>query len=467
MNNLQRTIKKPASFSGIGLHTAGKSTITFKPAPINHGITFVRADLENCPEIPADIDHVVDLQRGTTLGIGNVKVHTVEHVLAALAGLQIDNMKVELSNSEPPVGDGSAWPYVQAITEAGIAEQDAPKQFLEIEHPIAYSEKERGVDLVVVPSDRIRITFMVDYKNPALGTQYTSLVDLDEEFIEEFSKARTFCFLTEVESLLDAGLIKGGSIDNAIVIVDEELTEAKASRLKSAFGEKRPIVAGKTGILNDSPLRYYNEPVRHKALDLLGDLFLIGVPLKAHILAARSGHAANVALARKIRSIYQKQMLSNKYSTGKPGGEFLLDINAILKMMPHRYPFLMIDRVLDMDGNKKIVAIKNVTINEPYFVGHFPGKPVMPGVMIIEAMAQAGGLLLLNSIETADSKLAFFMGIDEVKFRKPVVPGDQLRMEVEMLNFKRSLIKFAGKAFVDGKLVAEGTFTAVVVDEDS
>lgn len=465
MADMQRTIKKPASFSGTGLHTGVQTTITFRPAPINHGITFIRTDLENCPEIPADIDHVVDLQRGTSLGVGNVKVHTVEHVLAALAGLQIDNMKIELSNSEPPVGDGSAWPYVQAITEAGIAEQDAPRQYLQIEHPIAYSEKERGVDLVVVPSDRMRITFMVDYRNPALGTQYTSLVDLDEEFVEEFSKARTFCFLTEVEYLLDAGLIKGGSIDSALVIVDEELNENKISRLKKSFGESRDIFCGKTGILNDIPLRYYNEPVRHKALDLLGDLFLIGVPLKAHILAARSGHAANVALARKIRSLYQKQLISNKYNPQNSTGNYLLDINAILKIMPHRYPFLMIDRILDLEGTSKIVAIKNVTINEPYFMGHFPGKPVMPGVMIVEAMAQAGGLLLLNALENPESKLAFFMGIDEVKFRRPVVPGDQLRMEVEMLNFKRSMIKITGKAYVESKLVAEGIFTAMVVDK--
>ncbi len=464
---MQRTIKKAVGFSGIGLHTGGQATITFKPTPINHGITFIRADLENCPEITADIDHVVDLMRGTTLGSGQIRVHTVEHVLAALAGLQIDNMKIELSNSEPPVGDGSSWPYVQVLLEAGLAEQDAPKNYLEIEHPIAYSEKERGVDIVVVPSDRLRITYMVDYRNPALGTQYTSLVDLDEEFVEDFSKARTFCFLTEVESLLDSGLIKGGGLESAIVILDEELTEAKIKRMRETFKEERPIFAGKTGILNDTPLRYYNEPVRHKALDLLGDLFLIGVPLKAHILAARSGHAANVALARKIRSIYQKKMISNKYGAKKQSSEFLLDINAILKIMPHRYPFLMIDRVLDMDGSSKIVAIKNVTINEPFFQGHFPGKPVMPGVLIIEAMAQAGGLLLLNTLENPENKLAFFTGIDEVKFRKPVVPGDQLRMEVEMLNLKRSLIKIAGKSYVDGKLVAEGIFTAVITDKNS
>lgn len=463
MQKNQRTIQKRISLSGVGLHTGGQAEITFVPAPINNGITFVRNDLENCPSIPADIDHVVDLTRGTTLGIGNVKVHTVEHVLAAIAGLQIDNLIVELSNSEPPVHDGSAKPFVDALLAAGIAEQDAPKNYLEIDTPLSYSEKDRGVDIVVTPSDELRITFMVDYKNPALGTQYTTLVDLDKEFVDEFAAARTFCFLSEVEQLYEAGLIKGGGLNSAIVIVDTELTEAMKNNLKKLSGITEDIFVGKTGILNDVPLRFYNEPVRHKAVDLIGDLSLIGVSIKGHILAARSGHAANVALAKKIRSIYEKKLITTKYGAGE--GNYLLDINAIIKAMPHRYPMLLIDRIVDLEPRKKVVAIKNVTLNEPHFMGHFPEKPVMPGVLIVEAMAQAGGFMLLNAIEDPENKLVYFMGIDGVRFRKPVVPGDQLRFEMEMLQFRPSSCKIAGKALVDGKIVAQGTFLAVVVDK--
>lgn len=459
----QRTIKKRVSLSGIGLHTGGKSTITFVPAPINHGVTFVRTDLENSPAIPADIDHVIDITRGTTLGINNVKVHTVEHVLAAIAGLQIDNLIVELSNSEPPVHDGSARPYVDALLKAEIAEQDAPKSYLEIDTPIFYSEKDRGVDIVVTPADRLRITFMVDYKNPALGTQYTSLVDLDSEFVEEFSSARTFCFLSEVDELYEAGLIKGGGLDSALVIVDIELTKEMQNNIRELSGEKGEIFAGKSGILNDTPLRYYNEPVRHKAVDLLGDLALIGVPLKGHILAARSGHAANVALAKKIREIYEKKLITSKY--GSAEGDYFLDINAIIKAMPHRYPMLLLDRIIDLEPKKRVVAIKNVTLNEPHFMGHFPEKPVMPGVLIVEAMAQAGGFMLLNAIEDPENKLVYFMGIDGVRFRKPVVPGDQLRFEIEMIQYRPGSCKIGGKALVDGKVVCQGTFLAVVVDK--
>jgi UDP-3-O-[3-hydroxymyristoyl] N-acetylglucosamine deacetylase/3-hydroxyacyl-[acyl-carrier-protein] dehydratase len=418
MINNQRTIKTRASMSGVGLHTGVETTVTFVPAPINHGVTFVRTDLENSPLIPADIEHVVDSQRGTTLGINNVKVHTVEHVLAACAGLQIDNLIVELSNSEPPAADGSVMPFVQALLKAGIAEQDAPKNYLEIDTPLSYSEKEKHIDIVVTPSDDLRITFLIDYNNKALGTQYTSLVDLDSEFVEEFAPSRTFCFLSEVESLYDAGLIRGGRLDTAVVIVDNDITPERLQKMEERFGHGEKIFVGKTGILNDIPLRFYNEPVRHKAVDLLGDLFLIGVPIKGHILAARSGHAANVALAKQIRSIYEKKLMTSKYGIGKAKGEYLLDINAVLKAMPHRFPMLLIDRIVDVEPRKRVVAIKNVTFNEPQFMGHFPDRPVMPGVLIVEAMAQAGGFMLLNAIEGPEKKLVYFMGIDGVRFTR-------------------------------------------------
>ncbi len=460
----QRTIKRRVSLSGIGLHTGVQTTISFIPAPINHGVTFVRTDFEDSPRIPADIDHVVDSLRGTTLGLNNVKVHTVEHVLAAVAGLQIDNLIIELSNIEPPAGDGSALPFVKALLEAEIAEQDAPKNYLEIDNPLSYSEKEKRIDIVVTPSDDLRITFLIDYENKALGTQYTSLVDLDREFVDEFAPSRTFCLLSEVETLYDNGLIKGGGLDTAVVFVDHELTADRIQRLKDRFGQDQEFFVKESGILNDTKLRFPNEPVRHKAVDLLGDLFLIGVPIKGHILAARSGHAANVALARQIRMIYEKKLLTSKYGTGKTKGEYLLDINAIFKAMPHRYPMLLIDRIIDLEPRKRVVAIKNVTFNEPHFVGHFPQRPVMPGVLIVEAMAQAGGFMLLNAIEEPEKKLVYFLGIDGVRFRKPVIPGDQLRFEIEMIQFRPNSCRMGGKAYVDGKVVAEGTFLAAVVD---
>jgi UDP-3-O-[3-hydroxymyristoyl] N-acetylglucosamine deacetylase/3-hydroxyacyl-[acyl-carrier-protein] dehydratase len=463
MKKLQRTIKKTAAYSGTGLHTGNRTTVTFEPAPVGHGIVFVRTDLAGAPEIPADIDHVTDITRGTTLKKGEAKVQTVEHVLAALAGLELDNLRVELDSGEPPVGDGSALPFVQAILHAGIQEQDSPKDYLEIDTPLFYSEKDKGIDLVVVPSDDLRITFMVDYRNPALGTQYTSLVSLEKEFVEEFAPARTFCFFHELEQLYREGLAKGGSIHNALVICDEDHCEAKIEKLKSMYGVKENIFVGKTGILNDVPLRFPNEPCRHKALDLLGDLYLLGVPLKGHVLAARSGHAANVALVKKLREQYEKKQITTRYQK-KAAGDFFLDINAILEIMPHRYPFLLVDRVLDLQPRKRVVAIKNVTMNEPFFSGHFPGHPIMPGVLIVEAMAQAGGILLLNTVENPENKLVYFLGIDGVRFRKPIMPGDQIRFELDMIQFRRGTCKMQGKALVDGVVAAEATLMATIVD---
>lgn len=463
MYTKKRTIENDASFTGIGLHTGENCTITFKPAGPDDGIKFVRSDLPGSEPIPADIDHVIDISRGTTIGIGEAKVHTVEHVLAALTGLGIDSIVIELSGPEPPVGDGSAMPFVEVLQKAGIKKFDEDKEYLDIDVPMSYSESDRKVDIVVSPSNDFRITFMIDYDNPALGTQYTSLVDLEKEFVSEFASSRTFCFLSEVEMLKANGLIKGGGLDNAVVIYDLDGGQLEVDRIKKALNIKGEAFVGKTGIINDTKLRFPNEPVRHKALDLIGDLTLIGVPIRGHILAARSGHKANVALVKKLRALYKKKKLASKYQ--KTQSEAFLDINGIMKIMPHRYPFLLIDRIIDLEPQKKVIAIKNVTINEPFFQGHFPGHPIMPGVLIVEAMAQAGGVLLLNAVENPETKVVYFMSIDRVKFRKPVVPGDQLRFEVEMLSFRRNTCRMQGKAYVDDKVVTEANLMAAIVDK--
>lgn len=462
MYEKQRTIAQPISMDGIGLHTGNRCVMTFRPAPPDHGILFVRADLPGGPSVIADIDHVVDISRGTTLQDGEARVHTVEHVLAAFAGLQLDNMIVELDNNEPPVGDGSAMPYVEKLLAAGLVDQEADKVYLEIDTPMSYSEPDRHVDLVVAPSNDLRITFLIDFKNPALGTQYTTLVDLEKEFVEEFAPARTFCFLSEVEKLKAAGLIKGGGLQNAVVIYDSDAGQVEVDRIRKALNLNDHAFVGKTGIINDIPLRFYNEPVRHKTLDLLGDLMLIGAPFKGHVLAARSGHKANVALAKQMRALYKKKKIAGRYRNGTKGMFF--DINTILKIMPHRYPFLLIDRVLDLEPDKRVVVIKNVTINEPFFQGHFPGHPIMPGVLVLEAMAQAGGVLLLNAIPNPESKVVYFMSIDNAKFRKPVMPGDQLRFEMTMHAFRRNACKMSGEAFVEDVLVASADFMAMVMD---
>ncbi|NIP44525.1 MAG: bifunctional UDP-3-O-[3-hydroxymyristoyl] N-acetylglucosamine deacetylase/3-hydroxyacyl-ACP dehydratase [candidate division Zixibacteria bacterium] len=462
----QKTIAKTVSLSGVGLHTGCESTIRFVPAGVNEGISFTRTDVEGCPKIPALLENVVDLNRGTTLGIGDHRIHTVEHVLSSLAGLEIDNVVCELDNIEPPIVDGSMKPFVDKLLEAGIVEQEAEKNYLVIDRPISYSEPDRHIDIVVTPSETIRITFLIDYKNPALGTQYTSLVNLEEEFVEEFAPARTFCFLSEVEALREQEIIKGGGLDSALVIVDRELDDPHKAKLKKLFDIKEDLFIGETGILNNIKMRFYNEPVRHKAADLLGDLMLIGMPIKGHILAARSGHAANVALAKKIREQYEKTLLSKKY-TGKAaqGRDFMFDSVAVMNIMPHRYPFLLVDRIIDLEPGKRVIAQKNVTINEPFFEGHFPGHPIMPGVLLIEALAQAGGFLLLHTLEEPEKKLVYFMSIDNARFRRPVVPGDVLRMELEMVALRRNTCKISGKTYVDGQVVTEATFMSVIVDK--
>ena len=464
----QRTILKPVSLSGVGLHTGNRSTMTFKPAPEDHGIKFKRVDLDNSPEIPADIDHVIDISRGTTLALDGVEVHTVEHVLAAIMGMEIDNIIVELDTNEPPVMDGSAIEYVRTLKSAGFVEQNAPKDYLVIEDTVHYHDEKNLVDIVILPQkDTFRITVLIDFNNPALGVQHTGLFSLEEEFETEFAPARTFCFLKEVQMLYENGLIKGGDLDNSIVIVDEDYSPEQLESLRKHLGIEGTLIIGNTGILNDKKLRFKNEPARHKLLDLIGDLALIGAPIKGQILAARPGHKSNDEFTKMLRKLYLQHKVVKKYQMKKQAKE-IYDINAILKIMPHRYPFLLIDKIIDIELDKKIIGLKNVTFNEPFFQGHFPEKPIMPGVLIVEAMVQCGSILLLNVIQNPESKIALFSSIDNVKFRKPVLPGDQLVIEMEMTSYRRNLCKLTGKAYknqLGGELVCSGDFSAFVVDK--
>ena len=468
MNKRQQTIQKEASFEGVGLHTGKRCTITFRPAPENYGIVFVRSDLESCPEIPAVVENVVqddsiDSLRGTNLQKGNCVIYTVEHVLAAAAGLEIDNLKIELAGGEPPVGDGSAMPYINALLNAGIKQQEAYKNYLVIEETIQLHDEMRGVDIVALPLDDFRITVMIDYKNPALGSQHSGLFSLEKEFVNEFGPARTFCFLHEVEMLIKQGLIKGGNLDNAVVICDKELNEINEEIIRKTLNINGKVFKGDNGILNNRQLRFKNEPARHKTLDLLGDLYLVGAPIKGQILAARPGHQNNVEFAQRLREYYKKQQLTRKYQD-TPNKGVVFDFKAIQRILPHRYPFLFVDKIVEFESGKRIVGIKNITGNEEFFQGHFPGHPIMPGVLIIEAMAQTGGVMLLNSEENPEDKLMYFMGMDNVKFRKPVFPGAQLVFELELTKKRASSCKMIGRALVDGELVAEAEMLAAIID---
>ena len=452
---LQHTIQKTVSLSGTGLHTGEMTKVTLHPAPDNDGIRFVRTDVKDATEIEADIDNVVDIARGTTIGKNGVKVHSVEHLMSAFAGLEIDNCKVEVDAPEVPLMDGSALPFVELIQRAGIAEQEAQREILVIDDSMLVEMKD-GITFGILPSNNFRATIMIDYNHPALGAQHTTLFAL-QDYLTDFAPARTFCFLSEIEKLRESGLIKGGRLDNAVVVQDVELTREHIAYIRKLFDWKGPVEKGENGFVNNTRLRFPNELARHKMVDMLGDFYLLGRPLLCHIQAARTGHAANIEMAKKIREYLRKK--KKKQETGEPPP---ITYEEICSILPHRYPFLLIDRVLEIEPRKKIVAIKNVTCNEPFFQGHFPGDPIMPGVLQIEAMAQAGGIIGLYGKKFDKGSAIAFLGIDKARFRGWVRPGDVLRIEVETLQDRRGTMRFAGKCYVDDKVVCEAELFAML-----
>lgn len=459
MSVKQTTIKTPVTISGVGLHTGKSVNLTFKPAPEDHGYKFQRIDHPDKPIIEADVDNVVDTERGTTIGKKGVKVSTIEHVLAALAGMEIDNVLMEIDGPEMPIIDGSSKPFIDILEKAGIAEQNAERIYYHLSENITFEDPSRKTEMLAVPSDDFRITVMVDYNTDLLGTQHATLYNIGE-FKSEVSESRTFCFLHELEMLLEHNLIKGGDVNNAIVVVDKPVSPEKLKHLEKIFNKDGVVV--ERGFLNNVTLRSQNEPARHKLLDIVGDLALVGAPLKGHILAARPGHVANVEFARKIKELMKRDKFKSPVPKYDPQTKPLLDVNAIQKLLPHRPPFLYVDKILEMSDHH-VVGVKNVSMNEWFFTGHFPGKPVMPGVLQIEAMAQVGGILCLNSVPDPENYLTYFMKIDNARFRDMVVPGDTIVFKLELITpIRRGICHMKGEAYVADKLVCEAELMAQI-----
>lgn len=456
----QRTIEKEVILTGVGLHTGKEVTLIFKPAPENHGYAFCRIDLEGNPIIEADANYVVNTQRGTNLEKNGVNIQTSEHVLAACVGLEIDNLLIEINASEPPIMDGSSKFFIEALESAGIVEQESEREEYIVKDIISYIDEESGSEILVMPSDEYQVTTMVDFGTKVLGTQNASLKHLSD-FKKEISDARTFSFLHELEMLLEHGLIKGGDLNNAIVYVDKELNPSTMERLKIAFG-KESIAVNPNGILNNLTLHYPNEAARHKLLDVIGDLALVGTRIRGKIIANKPGHFINTQFAKKLSKIIkiEKRNKVPQFDLNKPP---LMDINKVMDMLPHRPPFLLIDRILEMSDNH-VVGLKNVTMNEPFFVGHFPGAPVMPGVLQIEAMAQTGGILALSTVPDPENYLTYFMKIDKVKFKQQVLPGDTLIFKLELITpIRRGICHMQAFAYANGKLVTEAELMAQIV----
>jgi UDP-3-O-[3-hydroxymyristoyl] N-acetylglucosamine deacetylase/3-hydroxyacyl-[acyl-carrier-protein] dehydratase len=461
MSDKQRTIQKAVSITGKGLHTGAAVTLTFNPAPENHWFKFQRIDLEGHPIIDADCDLVVDTSRGTTLEKNGVRVHTTEHVLAALVGMGVDNCLIQVTGPEMPIMDGSSLNFIEILEIAGIIEQDAERDYFELTENLTYEDPIKKVEMLAVPQDEFRVTVMVDYGSEVLGTQHASMYNIGE-FVKEIAPCRTFVFLRELEALLAHNLIKGGDMDNAIVLVDSDLPEEKLNHLRTVFNKPDVEVKGR-GVLNNTKLRFFNEPARHKLLDIVGDLALVGKPLKIHVLAALPGHAGNVAFAKKIKALAKTQKIEKDYPKVDLTKAPLLNTVEIMKLLPHRQPMLLIDKIMEL-SLEHVIGVKNVTMNEDIFKGHFPGNPVFPGVYLIEAMAQCGGVLVLKTVPDPENYLTFFIKIDGVKFRQQVVPGDTVVFSLRLVTpIRRGICHMKGVAYVNNKPVMEGEMMAQII----
>ena len=457
----QSTIKKPVSVKGVGLHTGKSVTLTFKPAPANHGHRFQRVDLPDQPVVPADVKLVTSTNRGTTLRSGDAQVATVEHVLSALTGLNIDNVLMEIDGPEMPIMDGTSMPFVQALLKSGQVEQDVDREFFVVTEPISYKDEITGTELLALPADSFEATVMIDFNSKVLGQQFAALHNLSD-YVAEIAPCRTFVFIHELEKLLDMGLIKGGDLDNAIVIADRKMDQSELDELARKMG-KQSINVDSEGVLNTVKLHFQNEPARHKLLDVIGDLSLIGKPIRGKIVATKPGHTANIEFAKILKKhLTEKRRLLGvpKY---EPEKEPVYDVMQICQMLPHRSPFLLVDKIVELSATH-VVGIKNVTMNEPFFQGHFPDNPIFPGVLQIEAMAQTGGILALHTVNDPGNWDTYFLKIDNAKFKAKVVPGDTLILKMELLEpIRRGIVHMQGTAYVGNKIVSEGELTAQIV----